>query len=157
MNTGNSNRLFTEENINKLKRLNDKLKKEEQRIYKFSFQLEESVNRMKIEKKIDDYNIYQEFSLFSSNEDCNKKHKVVAGDPIWIDRTFNLFFYNKDDMFYSENWNELVPEHPLGGIEFCYTMHCICFHSCLTWQDLIDVDDIWIELKVNYQFGVKRI
>jgi len=157
MKKGDKKYIFTEENINKLKRLNDKLKIEEKRIYKFSFQLEESVNKMKTEKLIDDFNIYQEVSLHSSNADCNKRHKVQEGDPIWTDRTFNLFFHNKDDIFYTENWNELVSEHPLGGIEFCYTMHCICFHSCLNWQDLIDVDEAWIELKVDYQFVLRGV
>ena len=148
---------FNLEGIEKIKRLNDKLKKEEKRIYEFSFKLEYTLNKMIAEKQIDDYNVFQRIELFSSNAECNKRNKVTEGIPILNDETFNLFYFNNEDMFHTENWNELEPKHPLGKLEFCYTMHCLCFHSRLSWLDLINVDDVWIELKVEYQFVVKGV
>ena len=145
--------IFSSQNIAKLTRLNEKLKKEETRIYAFSHRLDALLNKQKKDNLIDNYIIHQEVSLRSNNPECNKRHKVQEGIPFWKDQTFNLFYYNKEDMFYSENWNELVPEHPLGKIEFCYTMHCLCFHSTLSWQDLLDIDDVRIELNVAYQFN----
>jgi len=150
---------FDKEAVERIKQLNDTLKKEEKRIYEFSLQLRRSLNFMKNEKQIDDFNIFQEYSLFSKNEECNKRNNVEEGDPIWMDKASSHFIHNKKehDLFFMENWNELAPEHPLGNLEFCYSMHCICFHSRLSWQDLIDVDDVWIELKVDYQFLVKMV
>ena len=81
---------FNLEGIEKIKRLNDKLKKEEKRIYEFSFKLEYTLNKMIAEKQIDDYNVFQRIELFSSNAECNKRNKVTEGIPILKDETFNL-------------------------------------------------------------------
>ena len=146
-------KIFNEINILRIKHLNEKFKQEEKRIYQFSHKLEDSLNKQIKEKEIDDFSIVQSISLYSNNTNCNKRHHVKDGDPFWVDNSFNMFYYNKDDLFYSENWNELVPEHPFGGIDFCYSMHCICFHSILNWQDLLDIDEVRIVLSLSYQFN----
>ena len=148
---------FTDSNINKIKILNNKLKKEEIRILPFAIQLKASLVKLVNEGVIYDSNFFSSLSLYSNNAKCNKRNNSSEGNPFWVEKHFSLFHQSmdKDDMFYTDNWNELPKEHPLGNEFFCYSMHCICFHSHLSWQDFVDIDDVWIDLKVDYQFKIE--
>ena len=149
---------FSEGNIQRLKALNIKLKNEEARILIFANHLQGLLEKQKNERIIDDFNFCSSLSVFSNNTACNKRNNVEHGDPIWIDKTYSLFLtrLGKEEILYSENWNEFHSDHPLGKEFFCYSMHCICFHSKLNWQDIVDIEDVWIELKVDYQFFVEH-
>jgi hypothetical protein len=157
MKAKNKNFKFSEEDIGRIKRLNFKLKKEEERVRFFSNKLISSLKSQEHAEHIDDFNFSAHIAFFSSNPACNKRHNVEEGDPIAEERHVNLFNERIDDSFYDDNWNELVglsPEHPLAKIPFCYSMHCLAFHCDTTWQDIVDIDDVWITLKVDYQFFV---
>ena len=148
------NIILTEENITKIKNLNTLLKKEEERIRIFADQLHLTLKKQKADKQIDDYNFDTCLQVFSENESCNKKHNVEEGDPFYEDKTYSLFRDFTDESFYTDDWNE--GEHSLRHLHFCYTMHCLKFHSNLSWQDLLDINYVWIDLKVDYQFFVER-
>ncbi len=148
----NENFIFSQTHINRIRSLNHKLKTEEERIRPFAMQLIDSLKKQVQEKQIDDFNIQQHLSFFSNNTACNKRHGVEEGDPFSEEKGFLLFGEQTEDMFYSDNWNELPKGHTLADELFCYSMHCLVFHGSLTWQDIIDIDEVWIELKVDYQF-----
>ena len=147
------NGVSTEVDIIRVKSLNEKLKKEEVRIRIFAENLQISMNKMVEEKVIDDYNFQTRLCLFSYNRACNKRHKVEKGDPFYEDENYGMFSLGQDEDFYTEDWSCGMGILTKGEV-MCYTMHCICEHSELTWQDLIDVEEVWIELKVDYQFFV---
>jgi hypothetical protein len=93
--------------------------------------------------------------LFSSDENCNKKYSVEEGDPFFEDKAWafgGIIETNEQTLF--EDWNEIRnPDHPLCGLIFCYTMHCIVFHHPdLSWQDKLAIDNVWLEIKVDYPF-----
>ena len=143
---------FSIDNINKIRNLNAKLKKEEERIRPFAKQLNDTLKKQVAEKQIDDFNICQELSVFSNKElVCTKLRKVEEGNPFMEMKDFSLFYEYTEESFYVDNWNELHKEHPLGNEFFCYTMHSLVFHGLLSWQDIIDIEEVWIELKVDYQ------
>ncbi len=146
--------ISTEENINKIINLNNILKIEEERIRIFADQLHITLQKQVIDKQIDDYNFETQLQVFSNNEACNKKHNVEEGDPFYEDKAYIMFRDFTLDEDYTEDWNE--GNHPLRHLHFCYTMHCIVFHSHLSWEDILDINDVWIELKVDYQFFIKN-
>jgi hypothetical protein len=143
---------FSDDNIQKIRELNIKLKNEEVRILAFSIQLQNSITKLMNDKVIDEFNFDSSLSIYSSDPECNKRNNSCQGNPIWEVKDFSLFKYGTDDVFYSDNWNELPKDHPLGNESFCYSMHCIWGDSGLTWQDIVDIDAVWIDLKVDYQF-----
>ena len=155
MNAKAANFAFSPTNIERIKNLNSKLKKEEERIRLFANELNLTLKKQVQEKQIDDFNFQQSFCVFSNNAACNKRHNVEEGNPIWEDKAFVLFGDDTEESFFEDNWNELHAPHPLAHLFFCYTMHCLIFHSKLAWQDIVDIDDVWIELKVDYQFFVE--
>ena len=156
MNRRKENFAFSPENIERIKSLSDKLKKEEVRIRHFASELKLTLKKQLQEKQIDDFNFETRFLVFSSDTGCNIRHDVEEGDPIWEDKSFIMFDDDQEECFYEDNWNELHETHPLGHLFFCYTMHCLVFHSKLSWQDIVDIDDVWLELKVDYQFFVEN-
>ncbi len=147
---------FTETRLNRIRALNTKLKLEETRVRAFADELIKTLTTFKDNKTIEDFNFERCLSVFTSNMACNKRHGFKEdGDPIYEEPYFSLFGDNKDDTFYNDNWNELPPEHPLGNEYFCYSMHCILFHAHeLSWQDVLAIDSVWIDLKVDYQFFI---
>jgi hypothetical protein len=132
------------------------LKVQEERIRHFAEGLKLTLKKQLEEKQIDDFNFDTLFCVFSSNAACNLRHHVEEGDPIWEDKAYTMYRDFTEESFYEDNWNELHATHPLGHLNFCYTMHCLVFHSKLSWQDIVDIDDVWIELKVDYQFFVEN-
>ena len=148
--------ILTNENIEKIKHINDLLKKEEVRVRSFAEKLRAKLNTSVRESEIWDYNYRTNLAVFSGDVACNKRNMTTDGNPIYEERIGlygNKSHGDTDEMFYSDDWNLYCPEgHPLNNIPFCYTMHCIAFHSNLTWQDIVDIAYIWIELKVGYLF-----
>ena len=142
---------FTTEHINKIKHLNDLLKKEELRVQYFAKKTIWSLDELKRLKTIDDYNFDSVLEVYSSNEECNKRNKVEEGNPQYVEQ-LSIFGKETDDCFFTDDWNELPEAHPLRHIPFCYSMHCIYSHSELTWEDILQIDTVWIDVKVDYQF-----
>ena len=160
------NFVFSPDTIERIKSLNYKLKREEERIRHFARELKLTLKKQVAEKQLDDFNFRTRFCVFSSDAACNIRHQVEEGDPIWEDKSYTMYRDEQEESFYEDNWNEHhwneldlnehhIP-HPLGHLFFCYTMHCLVFHSDLSWQDIIDIDDVWLELKVDYQFFVEN-
>ena len=133
MNRRKENFAFSPENIERIKSLSDKLKKEEVRIRHFASELKLTLKKQLQEKQIDDYNFETRFCVFSSNAACNIRHQVEEGDPIWEDKSYTMYLDDQEESFYEDNWNEYqwneLDSHPLGHLFFCYTMHCLVFHS----------------------------
>lgn len=64
-----------------------------------------------------------------------------------------------DDNFFNHNWNEFQfrEGHPLQSIRMCYTMHSMVFDThILSWDDLLNVDNVWIEFHVDFQFFTNK-
>ena len=144
-------------NIDKIRTLNQKVVSEERRIRIFAAKLHEDLSKMRNGRFIDDFNFKTELCVLSYDPAYLKKKHLVEGDSIWEDKTYIMFHDFNDESRYSDNWNELPPEHTLGNEFFCYTMHCICFHSDLAWKDIIAIDDIWFDIKVEYQFFTNKM
>lgn len=156
--------IFTPTEIQRFKLLNEKLLKKEEQIKVFYSQSLKPFHDFLIENETTEcIVICQELSVFSNNAICNKRHNAEEGDPI---AEINSWFPNNFIEPYSKlgenyNWNELKSlnsEHPLAELHFCYTMHVLAFDTTeLEWEDLLEIDDVWMEFKVRYQFHTNRV
>ncbi|MGE4346165.1 MAG: hypothetical protein AB7D46_02000 [Flavobacteriaceae bacterium] len=132
--------------------LKDKVDKEEKRAIRFRNQLENQLNVLVKTGVIDDYNLQTNLMCFTSDKKINKKYKVEEGNPI---SEHPEYFIEKNSKF---NWNERYHTQGslLENLHFGYAMHCICFHSDLKAEEILSIDDVWIEIKVDYQFWIKK-
>ena len=142
---------FTEEVIEKVRYLNEKLQKQELRVLPFIQKKLQKLGLMQEQQTIDDFNIDYVLMVFSDDDDCNKRNNVEEGDPIYKTYLPHLR-HDSNDMFFTDDWNELYATHPLRHLRFCYSMHCIYSHSELSWADIVQIDDVWINVKVDFQF-----
>lgn len=151
--------VFTPENIQKIRTLNQKLELEEKRISSFYPVLKKHLDQLIASKQIDDYNILTRLLIFSHDDDCNKRNNVEFGDPICETAIWSFrWFLEKDRAILEENWNERRndPSYPLAKEHFCYTMHSLAFDSDMCWEDIVCIDDVWLEFKVDYQFFTNK-
>jgi len=150
----NSN-IFSEENIEKIRHINDLLKKEEQLALAYAQRLHASIKESRGKKELWDYNFHTCLQVFTAKVSMQQMLDTDEDNHIYEEdiSLFNEMMLKADNSFYTGNWNEYQQtNHPLANIPFCYSMHCIAFHSDLTWQDILDIAYIWIELKVDYLF-----
>ena len=149
---------FTSTEIERIRSLNEKLLKEEERIKVFYNQyLKPFHEQLHSQQIIDDINVNSRLLVFTNNAACNQRHNVVEGNSIaeisWWCPSILIDDVNDID---DDNWNELRglnSEHPLSKLPFCYTMHVLAFDTTeLEWKDLLEIDDVWLEFKVDYQF-----
>ena len=144
--------VFTEEAIEKIRLLSEKLQKQELRVQPFVHETLKKLGIMQEQQTIDDFNITYELMAFSNDAVCNERNNIEEGDPIY--KTYlSHFRCDSSDMFFTDNWNELSHrDHPLSHIHFCYSMHCLALDSHLSWADIVQIDDVWIDVKVDFQF-----
>lgn len=149
----NRNYKFSEKDIQFLRKLNKKLRQEEQRFLALHDQLKPQLTALCSQQLIDDFNYDMKLAIFTNDRKRNALHDVFNGDPIWEDKTWSLFTDEESRGILEDNWNEIQDKtHPLADIFFCYTMHCIVFHSDLLWEDILCIDNARLELKIDYQF-----
>ena len=147
--------IYSKENIEKIIHINDLLKKEEQRALAFAQRLHASFKESIVKKELWDYNFDTSLQVFTAKVSMQQMLNTDEDNHIYEESIplFNEMMLNAESSFYTGNWNEYQQtNHPLANIPFCYSMHCIAFHSDLAWQDILDIAYIWIELKVDYQF-----
>lgn len=149
----NQNYKFSEEDIQFIRKLNEKLRQEELRFLALHDQLKLQLTALCRQQTIDDFNYKMNLAVFAKDRKCNARHGVVYGDPIWEDRTWRLFTGEDDRKLLEDNWNFQFTgkDHPLSDVPFCYTMYRIVY-SQLLWEDILCIDDVWLELKIDYQF-----
>ena len=139
--------------IKALKKINRMLEKEEIRIKTYSDRLHKNITNQMVTKVIDDFEFDASFAVFSSDAECNNKYKVEDGDPFFECNSYSLFKKNLEESYYNDNWNEDI--NSFVPFKICYTMHCLIYDANIKIEDILKIDQIWIELKVNYQFTKK--
>ncbi len=146
--------VFSEENIAKLQKINDMLHKKEEAIHAHANLLRKRQKEYVDSNRIDDYEIDFELLLFSSVYD--KFHPDFEGNSYYSNESLFHFGDNENDaeeFFVKENWNEFAnSSHPLAKDHHCYTFHCIYDHSFLSWQDIMQIEDVWINIVILNQF-----
>lgn len=143
---------LTEEEVFALKVLVEKLNKEDERAYHFYKKLKKQLNEQVAQKIIDGFNLYAQLWCTSKDAEVNKKYGLEEGDPISGNYGYSFF---EDERDHFDNWNETFrwnPESELFGMHFSYAAHCVFFHSSLSYEDIHTIDNLYIDITVDYQF-----
>jgi hypothetical protein len=106
-------------------------------------------------KVIDDININIECSIWNKN--YYKKYETsVYGNPFFKTTDSFMLFQNKEAEYNTDSHNEHRINSPLPEIAHCYSFHSLYDHCHeLTWFDIYNIDEVWMEIKIDYQFFSK--
>lgn len=148
----------------KLVLLNDKLREEEKKVFVQYRKIEKQCKLMVDNKEIIDFNIKVE-SEYWNNKHYKKYDPEVYGNPFYIN-TWDPFMTScrqMDDEYDTDCSNTLsqmcfIPKDSLiAKANHCYSFHHLYDHTKLTWFDIYNIDEVWMEIKVDYQFFRKII
>lgn len=132
----------------KLNLLNDKLIEEEKRIAFTINKVKNDAEKLIKDKEIEDYIIDLEVCGFKNVEDddgyffCSKTNSLI----FFIDDYGN---YKQND--FTEWGHNLVNEYNWNN-SHCFTFHDLYDHKRLSQNELLEITEIWIEVKIRYQF-----
>ena len=152
--------VFDYNNIERIGQVNQMLDKQTKRAYQEALKMEEYIlNEMKCENSfITDYEI--DFRVALCSEKKYSHFESMEGDP-FFDFHPCLFNFRKKghdsgshfNWIFNTNHNEFgcLDNHPLEHQVHCALMHDLCDHTYLAWQDIVDIENIWIDIEVKIQ------
>ena len=152
--------------IKRLDLLNQYLRKIEDEVDQYHIQLEKKILR-EIKRKnnlITDYNIFIEVGLWSQ-----KKYKKLRIQELYENAFFTFQYsrliptpgvgfrkaYKEHLDFRNSNWNEVAiqdPKHPISLQHHCHLLYRLYNNYPLAWSDIVEIESVWIDVKVDYQF-----
>ncbi|WP_264564419.1 DnaA ATPase domain-containing protein [Flavobacterium sp. N3904] len=137
----------------KLILLNEKLREEEKRVFGQYRLIEKQSKEMVKNKTIDDYEIDIKVSYWK-NKYYKKYYPSIEGNPFFFISIDDFMSHQLDEAEYDPSPNNEHHENArLPEISHCYTFHSLYDHCHeLTWFDIYNIDEFWMEIKVHYQF-----
>jgi hypothetical protein len=154
---------FTAENLLKIEKINELLQDKLLKAYNTAEVLEEELicKQHLNENFISDYEIEFRLSLFSKEKYSGIED--LDGNSFFTYEPLLLSFCKRDgnctqqdiddykDSLKSTNYNDFPVGHPLHYQHHHLLLHDLEDHTILAWQDIIDIDQIWIEVIINVQ------
>lgn len=145
----------------KLVFLNDTLRKEEKKALNQYRKIEKQCELMVDNKEIKDFNIQLE-SEYWNNKHYKKYDSEIYGNPFYKN-TWDPFMgsHQMEEEYDNSCSNTVsqmcfVPQDSLiAKSNHCYSFHHLYDHTDLTWFDIYNIDEVWMEIKVDYQFFKK--
>lgn len=96
-------------------------------------------------KSIDDYEIELKLS-------CWKNENRALEDNPFFEGYCNFMGLQRREEYFLEDYNDTnLPELTLEN-KHCYTFHHLYDHTELTLVEINKIEEVWIEIKVYYQF-----
>jgi hypothetical protein len=147
---------LNDEAYKKIERLNEMLLNEEKRIF-IQYRAIEANAKLLVEKVlIDDYNIEIRMSCWNENY-IRLIDPELDGDPFF--ETWNSFMsFQEKESYEPSDFTErsLTGDTQITKFDHCYSFHDLYYHhNDLTWFDICNIEEIWMDIKVDYQFFSK--
>lgn len=152
---------WTQEVENKIMLINERLREEEIRIFTQYRQLEKECQIMVDNGDIEDFELEIEWSCWNENHYINYDESI-DGNPFYTNNSVgNFMTYQRNEEYVPNCHNtissmdiNLIPRNsPIITEPHCYMFHHLYDHCHdLTWFDIYNIDEVWIEIKVDYQF-----
>lgn len=129
----------------KILTLNEKVQFEEGKAKKFAAQLIPELEKQTKAKIFDDYNLSFNLKCFETEENLNYKTEIPS--LLHLEEEFSL------------NWNEVyfTKDTLLEKTHIGYIMHHILFDAILPLEKILMIEDVWIEVTVEYQFFTLKV
>lgn len=141
---------FTPAVCEKLLLLNQKLLDEEKRIFGLYKNIQKQCKELVSSKSIDDYEI--EIVLECWNDNYYKKFDPsIDGNP-FFETECNFMGFQEATTYTDLDFNDTILKTTIPKMNHCYSFHHLYDHSYLTWFDLCNIDSVWVELMVTYQY-----
>lgn len=143
---------LTQQNVSTINEIIGKIRAEELRAKNLCIKLNKQLKEMVENREISDFEFDFSFCVWSSDDEFNKKHHTETGDP-YYEQKYAILHWD-DDEFFNTNWNqdEWEDKSPLKDFHFCYSAHCLFFHTDLSIEDIMAMEEFWFEVKVDFQF-----
>ena len=148
----------------KLMLLNEKLREEEKKTFQTYRKIERQCKLMVEHGEIKDFNLELEWSCWNDNHYLNYDESV-DGNPFFTNNGVGNFMIHQHNDEYlanchntiSDMYIDLIPRNsPIITEPHCYMFHHLYDHCYdLTWFDIYNIDEVWTEIKVDYQFFSK--
>ena len=152
---------FSETNIKRLKDINDLLTERSIAAYQHAEKLESEVLTLMKNPNpfIMDYEIEFELSFFAERKYSHipdlQGNPFFECKPIWFQKAEHGKESDrkehKDWLFKTDHREGIRENHPLSGFPHCYMFHDLIDHSILCYQDIVDIEDIWMEVVLTVQ------
>jgi hypothetical protein len=141
-----------EPEITRLRLMNQKLIEAESWMVEHATQCRESYFRSGGLERWSDQDIWEDFeietdvifALGSEHPDFNEASNNVVS-------SLRHHRFNEDRRTF--NWND-IENGPLADDHHCYLFHHLYDHSDLEWDDVLSVDEFWIDVKLIQQRGI---
>lgn len=153
--------VFSDDNIKRLSNINTLLAEKSEAAYQQAERMENDVLNLMNNNDpfISDYEIEFKLNFFSEKKYSNipdlQGNPIFECDPIW--------FYkkemgkesekneHKDWLFKTDHTKSFCEGHPLNNFHHCYLFHDLIDHTILSYQDIVDIEDIWLEVVLRIQ------
>lgn len=146
---------FTPKVRKKLMLLNEKLQVEEKRIFTQYCRIEKNCTLMVVRGEIDDYNIDINLEYWNNNH-YRDYAQEIDGSPFFLSSDHFMVFQDKSTEYNAAPHNDFCTGAPFPEINHCYSFHSLYDHCYeLTWFDIYNIDEVWMEIKIDYQFRTK--
>ena len=152
--------VFSEENVKRLSEINSILQAKSELAYKQAEKLESNIiAEMKNSNPfILDYEIEFLLNFFAEQKYSHvpdlQGNAFFACKPMLFAKADRSETDRKEhkDWLYKTDHTEIIHEgHPLYSFRHCYLFHDLIDHTILSYQDIVDIEDIWIEVVLKVQ------
>ena len=152
--------VFSEENVKRLSHISKLLGDKSRDAYEMAEKLEGYILPVMKDPDtfISDYEIEFKVCFFAE-----KKYSYITDlqgnpffecEPIWFykaDRNETECKEHKNWLFNADHTEGIQEGHPLYSFEHSYLFHDLIDHTILSYQDIADIEDIWIEVVLTVQ------
>jgi len=152
--------VFSDNNINRLSVINALLTAKSEDAYQHAEKLENFVLSFmqNPDTFISDYELQFKLNFFSERKYSNipdlQGNPFFECEPIWFakaDSNESDRKWHKDWLFNTDHTEVIHEGHPLYSFRHCYLFHDLIDHTILSYQDIVDIEDIWIEVVLTVQ------
>lgn len=129
-------------------KLNTKLKKTEKRVYKLAKKEHQRVLKKVLEKEdgITDYELYVNIFFYCGEEEITNYEEYFKPNFL-LDRKSH---FNDNQ---NHNVTKSIHSHPLLNAQnHCWLLHHLYDDAILSWQQILSIDKMIIDIDVSYQY-----
>jgi hypothetical protein len=157
----NKDFVFSDVNVKRLSDINSILAEKSEAAYKQAEKLENVVLKSmeNPDTFISDYEIEFKLNFFSEKKYSNipdlQGNPFFENEPIWFHKANTGKESERNEhkvWLFKTNHTEVIHEgHPLNNFRHCYLFHDLIYHTILSYQDILDIEDVWFEVILRIQ------
>jgi hypothetical protein len=157
--------VFSEANIKRLSEINSLLAEKEVTVYQQSEKLENYVLNLKQNQDpfVTDYEIEFNISFFAEKKYAHipdlEGNPFFDYDPLLFSKTEGKseseIIQHKEWIFNVDHTEYIREGHPLYSFRHCWLFHDLIDHTILSYQDIVDIEDMWIDVNLIVQNATK--